>query len=143
MNISFHLTLPQFRDRTKTVTRRLGWHGLVKACARGKRPIIKACENCHGLKAGEKMQMMGLIRVTSARFERLDKLLEFPDYGRREVIREGFPEMSHDEFVNFFIRAHANKQKPTTKKTTKKTMIVRIEFEYLDGEGSATPYLQP
>jgi len=126
-SISFALTVPQFQDRSKSVTRRLAWDSLVEACARGAKPILRACEKCQGLKKGEKAVVLGYIRVVSARKEQLSKMLDNPDYGRREVIKEGFPEMAPEEFVDFFVKSHPDKANPTTKKT----FVTRIQFEYL------------
>ena len=45
------------------------------------------------------------------------------EYGKQEVIKEGFPEMTPLEFVNFFCRSHKNCQEDTH--------VTRIEFEYI------------
>src|SRR5690606_39615229 len=101
-NISFALTTNQVRARAKTVTRRLGWADLQP----GTR--LQACEKCMGRKRGEPLVKLAIIEVVNVRRERLDRLID-PDnreYGFKEVIREGFPDLSPAEFVTFFCRSH-------------------------------------
>ena len=112
-NISFSLTTDQFKARTKTVTRRLGWKTLKPG------DILMGCEKCMGLKPGEKIVHLGRIRVVSVRRETLGKILGNPD----EVIREGFPHQTPGGFVKMFC-LHMRCRPSTT--------ITRIEFEYLD-----------
>jgi hypothetical protein len=115
-NISFALTTKQFRDRTKTVTRRLGWLKLKVG------DELQGCVKRMGLKPGEKIEKLGRIRVTSLRRERLDAMNEAV-YGNAEAIKEGFPNMTGWAFVNHF--CDNMKCKPSTE-------VTRIEFEYLD-----------
>lgn len=63
--MSFSLTTPQVLARTKTVTRRIGWWYL----RRGQ--ILRAIEKGQGLKKGEKVRLLGFIRILSTRTERL------------------------------------------------------------------------
>ena len=109
-HISFALTTQQFRDQTKTVTRRLGWEGLTAGT------LLMGCEKCMGLRKGEKVNRLGVIRVLSVRREVLDTITE------AEVEREGFPGMSPEEFVAMFCR-HNNSRRWTS--------VTRIEFEYV------------
>jgi hypothetical protein len=109
--ISFALTLEQFGDGSKDVTRRVGWKSL-KAGA-----VLEAVEKAQGLKKGERVKRLGLIRVKSVRRERLCKIT------RREVAREGFPGMQKHKFVAMFCRSH--------KGTEPLSYITRIEFEKL------------
>lgn len=99
-NISFSMTTPQFLAGTKDVTRRLGWENLKAG------DTLRAVKKCMGLKKGEKMEPLGLIRVVDVRRETLDIISTDLVYGRREVDREGFPEMGINEFVMFFCRGH-------------------------------------
>lgn len=117
MNISFSKTTAQFRARTKTVTRRTGWHKLKTG------QILVACEKCQGLKKGERVVKLGRIRVISHRWEPLRRMVDEPEYGRQEVVREGFPDMSPAEFVEFFCKF--NRCEP-------EEMVNRIEFAYMD-----------
>lgn len=118
-NISFSLTTPQFKARTKTVTRRLGWCDLKV----GDR--LMGCEKCMGRKKGEPLVRLGEIEVLNVRRERLDAMLDVcrPDYGVREVVAEGFPAMRVRDFVKFFCESH--------KGCTPETIVTRIRFRYV------------
>ena len=121
MNISFSLTTPQVQAQTKTVTRRIG--------KREYHPgqILQAVEKARGLKKGEHVVGIGKIRVLSVHRQWLNEIVYDRKYGEQEVVREGFPDMTPFEFVEFFCRTHPG-CKPWT-------IVQRIEFEYLDGEG--------
>jgi hypothetical protein len=116
-NISFMLTTNQFLQRTKHVTRRLGW----KNCKTGD--VLMGCEKCQGLKPGQKLVRLGPIRVVSARREPLVKMINLPVYGQDEARLEGFPLMDGAAFVEMFC-AHMS--------CTPATEVTRIQFEYLD-----------
>lgn len=116
MNISFALTTRQFRERTKDVTRRLGWQLLKPGT------ILCAVEKGQGIKKGEHVIHMGTIRVLSVRREPLDKMWRDPIYGISEVVREGFPKMTPPEFVKMFCKHN---------QITEEKTVTRIEFEYL------------
>jgi hypothetical protein len=113
-NISFSLTSPQFLQGRKDVTRRLGWLYLKTG------DILMACEKCMGRRPGEPLVRLGPLEVLSVRREPLSDLLKDPAYGREECRREGFPEMSPEEFVAFFCRTHPP--------CTRDTPVTRIEF---------------
>jgi hypothetical protein len=110
-NMSFMLTTAQVRNRTKTVTRRLGWRNLKIG------EIVKAVEKCQGLKKGEKIKPICKIRVTDIRSEDLAMIT------RRDCIKEGFPEHTPAEFTRMFCATH--------KGCTPETLVTRIEFEYV------------
>jgi len=120
MNISFALTTPQFRSRTKDVTRRLGWRKVKLG------QILNGIEKGQGLKKGEHPVHLGQIRVKSARREALNLISKNLDYGFRETEREGFsdPHPCHcpSAFVEMFCKHNG---------CTPETEITRIEFEYL------------
>jgi hypothetical protein len=116
-NISFSFTKEQFRKRTKTVTRRLGWKNLKTGT------ILCAVEKAQGLKKGEKIVRMGLIHVVDARQESLYAITDDIEYGKIEVIKEGFPDMSPDQFFTFFVDTHDFDYPHEN--------VTRIEFEYL------------
>lgn len=114
-NISFALTTDQIRNRTKTVTRRLGWKNLKKG------DILNACVKCMGLKKGEKPEKLCQIRVVDVEFEPLWALAGTP-YGTLEARKEGFPAMTGKEFVSMFCE---------NMRCQPETEVTRIEFEYL------------
>jgi hypothetical protein len=122
-NISFALTTDQIRNRTKTVTRRLGWKNLKPG------EILQACVKCMGLKPGEKIERLGLIRVVSVRQEALNVIAADLGYGFDETTKEGFP-FGHgkhwpSEFVDMFCRSMG---------CDPDAEVTRIEFEYMESE---------
>lgn len=111
-NISFSLTTDSIRDRTKTVTRRLGWKKLKAG------DVLNACVKCMGLKPGEKIERICQIRVVGVRQEPLCSITNEPN----GAAKEGFPLLSESAFVLMFCE-HM--------RCTPETVVTRIEFEYL------------
>ena len=109
-NISFALTIAQFRDRKKSVTRRLGWKFLYPG------DELMGVEKSQGVKAGE-IARLGPILVTGVRREPLSSITP------RDVIAEGFPGMSPAEFVAMFSQ---------NMKCRSDDEVTRIEYKYLD-----------
>ena len=116
-NMSFALTTQQFRDQTKTVTRRKNWEFLKPG------DLVMGCVKCMGLKPGEKIERLGLIRIVSLRREPLNHMELRLDYGWREVSLEGFPKMHPDNFVDMFCRHMGGDSTQ---------IITRVEFEYVE-----------
>lgn len=110
-NMSFMLTTDQIRDRSKTVTRRLGWRNLKV----GER--LQACEKCQGRRSGEPLVKLAVIEVVSVRPEPLW------DMAKEDCAAEGFPGLSPDEFVSMFC-VHMGCDAGET--------VNRIEFKYVD-----------
>jgi len=110
-NMSFMLTTAQVRERTKTVTRRLGWKFLKPG------DVLNACEKCQGLKKGEKVEKICQIKVLNVKREKLRNITN------AEVILEGFKEWDRRGFICMFCAANS---------CSWNEMITRIEFEYLD-----------
>lgn len=110
-NMSFFHTTPQFLAQTKDITRRLGWLSLKPG------DILNACEKCQGLKKGQKIVKLGPIEIVSVRRERLNRITQ------SDVIREGFPEMTPVEFIDFFCKAMG---------VTPRQMVTRIVFRYIE-----------
>lgn len=81
------------------------------------------CVKCMGLKPGEKIERLGLIRVTSVRRERLDRMATEPRYGKLEAIYEGFPELTGFQFVKMFCESMG---------CVPCDLVTRIEFEYVE-----------
>lgn len=113
-HISFSLTEAQFLAGTKDVTRRLGWRTVTPGTQ------LMAARKCMGLKKGEKVHTLGVIKVLTVRREPLRRLIDDPAYGRREVWREGFPDLTPEEFVAFFCRSHPG--------CTPDAIVTRINF---------------
>ena len=112
--MSFSMTADRIRDRSKTVTRRIGWYFL--------RPgdILWACEKCQGLKRGEKVVRICKIQVTSV-CPRL--LCEMPE---ADCALEGYPDLTAAEFVK--------KISDALGVSAEKALMNRIEFKYLPPE---------
>lgn len=111
-NMSFMLTTDQVRRREKTVTRRIGWLFLKPG------DLVQAVEKGMGLKKGETVTRLAVIRVESCRREPLDSITA------DDCRREGFPEMTPAEFVEMFRRSHGRIEPGEP--------INRIEFSYVD-----------
>jgi len=123
-NISFALTTPQFRARIKTVTRRMGWLNAKPG------DVLCGVKKGMGLKPGETVERLSMIRLTDVRRERLRLIIDDLDYGFAETAKEGFPE-GHplhwpSEFVEFFCRSH--------KDCIPGSLVTRLEYEFLDQE---------
>lgn len=110
-NMSFILTTEQIRNRTKTVTRRLGWWFLKPG------DILNACKKCQGLKKGEKIEKICQIRVMSVREERLIQI------NSADTVEEGFPYLTPDEFISMFCKEMG---------CNPWRYVNRIEFEYVN-----------
>lgn len=109
-NMSFMLTKSQIKSRTKDVTRRLGWYFLRPGV------ILNAVEKSMGLKRGEKVVCICQIKVISTKVECLNEIT------KNECSREGFPEMTPEEFISMFCaHNHCNSDH----------WVNRIEFEYI------------
>lgn len=113
-NVAFSLTTAQIRAKTKDVTRRMSSN--LKP-GEHFRAVVKGM----GLKKGEKVQpICELICLRNDR-QPLWRLLSDPEYGREECRREGFPEMTPDQFLAFFCKSHGCEAK---------AVVHRIEFVY-------------
>ncbi len=108
--MSFSLTTRQFRDRTKTVTRRTGWLRLNAG------EHVLGVEKAQGLKKGERQVVMGEIETVSVRREPVSAITQ------EDVVKEGFPEMTPAQFVDFYCKA--NRCLPAD-------LCTRIEFRYV------------
>lgn len=116
MNMSFFMTSAQYRAGTKTVTRRLGWRSIKIGV------VHKAVLKGQGLKRGEKIEVLGQFIPVSSRWEPLQRLLDEPQYGAEEMVREGFPGMSPAQFVSMLCKHY---------KCTPEKEFNRIEFVYV------------
>lgn len=109
-NMSVAMTIPQVKNKTKTVTRRLGWWFL--------RPGDTVClaEKAMGLNIGEKIKKICLVRIVSTRKESLDKITQ------EDCAKEGFPDLQPWGFIDMFCAAM---------RCSAYDVVNRIEFEYL------------
>lgn len=113
-NMSFALTTEQVRNRTKTVTRRVGWR-FAKA-GDVVQPVVKA----QGLKKGERVEKIGgPIRFVTVSREVLG------DIWPQDVHREGFPQMTPRQFVEMFKQHNGG---------LRNQIVTRIQFEYVDDQ---------
>ena len=110
-NISCALTIPQILDGSKTVTRRDGW-GNLKA---GE--LLWAVNKAMGLKAGEHPTRLKLIRVVSTRW------VPLRDITQEEVVREGFPDWTPEQFITFYCAAKKGR--------TPDMLVNRIAFRHM------------
>jgi hypothetical protein len=109
--MSFALTTEQFKNRTKTVTRRSGWGFLESG------DVINGVEKAMGLKKGEKIKRLGQVVVVSTDWEPLNTITQ------EDVIKEGFPHMTPTEFVEFYMSKSGCQADE---------LVNRIEYEYLE-----------
>ena len=110
--MSVSLTEPAVVDRTKTVTRRMGWLNL-KAGDR-----LTLCRKVMGRKRDEPLVRLVDVEVVSVRREPLDQITPW------EVAREGLIPMTPQQFVEFFCDSH--------KGCRPDSLVTRIEWRYLD-----------
>jgi hypothetical protein len=127
MNMSFSMTTEKVLNKTKTITRRLGWRWLVEAVKRGEHPILQPVVKGQGIpKGGHVEKINGPIRVECAVFEPIGWLTNpryySPQLARSEVNAEGFPNLTPAEFVAMFCKHNG---------CTPNTQITRIQFSYV------------
>jgi hypothetical protein len=124
--MSYAMTTEAVLRHEKDVTRRLGWTRLKPG------GLFVPVERAMGLKKGEKhVALWPLCRCVSNTPEVLRRLIDEPEYGRVEMVREGFPGMDPAEFVARFIRMNhldRNTYSPDTQ------VVNRIELEYVHGD---------
>lgn len=117
--MSVALTTSQVAARAKVVTRRLGWwedkHG-----RRLLNPgdLLTLCRKVQGRKPGEPLERLAEVQVMDVTRESLDTITPV------EVHREGFPDMTPADFIQFFCDSH--------KGCTPDTVVTRIHWCYLD-----------
>lgn len=108
--MSFSMTTEQFRNRSKTVTRRLGWANLKRG------DTFMGVVKSQGLKKGEKVQKIHAAECIANTPERLDAITP------TDVMREGFQFMTPAEFVEMFCKHNG---------CTPDTVVNRIFFKHL------------
>lgn len=108
--MSFAMTKGQMLNKTKTVTRRLGW-GSLKAG-----DTLFAVDRVMGFRKGEKPTVLGMLRVTEVHREPLNWI------SQEDVIREGFHDMTASQFIGMFAGHYG---------IAHDAMITRIEFVHV------------
>jgi hypothetical protein len=114
--MSVALTEDAVVNRSKTVTRRLGW----KMLKPGDR--LTLCRKVMGRRKGEPLVRLAEVEVVAASAEPLSWITD------AEVRREGFEDFTRAEFVAFFCE-HM--------KVAPDDEVQRIEWRYLDSETEA------
>ncbi len=109
-NMSFFLTQEQFKNKSKTVTRRNGWKFLKAG------DVVQAVVKGQGIPKGGKVDRLGTIRIVDVRFEPLILIKE------DDCVKEGFPEMKPKEFVEMYCKHNT---------AVPEQVVTRIEFEHL------------
>ncbi|MEH6474438.1 MAG: hypothetical protein V7727_02060 [Sneathiella sp.] len=112
-NMSFMMTVDQFKNRSKTVTRRFGWEFLKPG------DIVCGVAKAMGLKKGEKINRLGYIKILNVRTERLH------DITQDDVIKEGFPHWTPEDFIDLLTSHYT---------VTDDSIVRRIEFEHVESE---------
>lgn len=123
-NMSYFFTTQQFIDYLKDVTRRMGWITLLPGTQ------YSAVLKSQGLKKGEKITKLDDCICISNTPEPLEEIIRRPYRNgnpKSEMEREGFPEKTAEQFVEFFCR-HM--------KVTPETIVNRIEFKRLTPQRS-------
>lgn len=118
--LSVALTEPQVRDRSKSVTRRLGWweDKLGRRLLHPGDPMTLVRKSM-GRKPGEPLVRLAEVGVVDVRREQLVAITP------QDVVREGFPGWTVGEFIDFFCRSM---------RCNPGDLVTRIEFRYLDGD---------
>ncbi len=114
--MSVALTEGAVRNRTKTVTRRLGWLFLKP----GDR--VTLCRKVMGRRKGEPLVRICEVEIVSVRREPLHNITP------EDVVREGFPGWTPGQFIHYF------KQ---NMKCLAVDAVTRIEWRYLDDPEAA------
>ena len=107
--MSFAMSTEAMYEQRKTVTRRQGWQNLQPGT------LLWAVEKGMGLKKGERVRKIGLLRVVH-----VDRL-PIHAIDQRDVDLEGF-DVTPEVFIRFYCRAN---------KVTPDDLCTRIEFEHV------------
>ena len=112
-NMSFAMTTEQAWKKIKKVTRRQAWWNLKPDT------LIQQVVKGMGLKKGEKVERIHVIRILSVEREPVAAIT------LEDVIKEGFPDWTPDQFIDFYCNAH---------RMDPEEECNRIEFEYVEPE---------
>lgn len=114
--MSCALTIEQVRARTKTVTRRAvdTWAALDV----GDELVL--IEKGMGLRKGERHVVLAVVEIVSVSVEPLGSI------SAADVTREGFPDMSVDDFCRMWLISHKHRHDDNPNAV----LCRRIEWEY-------------
>ena len=112
--MSFSKTEQQLLDGTKTQTRRMGWKGLKAG------EQVLAVRQVMGMNRGESQYPLCVIEILDVRRERLC------DVTQEDVVAEGFPDWTPEQFVAFFVAFNKQCNKYTVVNVIKFKEVKRI-----------------
>lgn len=127
MSVAF--TEPAVLARIKTVTRRAGWW----EDKNGRRIVhpgdtLTLCRKVMGRKKGEPLVRLTEVEIVNVRREGLYELIRSGDYGRQEMILEGFRGMDPADFIRkYFTEAQ---------KIHIMDDVTRIEWRYVETQSA-------
>lgn len=111
--MSFAATTEQFRDGSKSVTRRCGW-----THARAGQRVL-AVEKARAVRVEDRVEL-GIVEFVDVRREPLEAITA------EDVVAEGFPGMTPEEFVTMFCRLN---------RCERNVSVTRIVFRRVEREG--------
>ena len=120
------MTVDAVLAQTKPVTRRHvdTWKNLQPGSE------LTLIEKGMGLKKGEKQVILAEVVIVSVRVEPIRLMTSDIVYGRQEVVLEGLPHMTPEEFVTFWLRGHGYRDGLNTDGAPLPINCRRIEWEY-------------
>jgi hypothetical protein len=123
--MSCSMTVDQVRDRTKTETRRAWW--TWKDLQPGEHLLL--IEKGMGLPKGAKQVVLAEVEVVG------NDSVRMCDISPAEVAAEGFPHMTPDEFVAFWMRGHGLRFGYGDGGVLRTFVVRRISWRYVDDQG--------
>lgn len=122
--MSVRFTADAVIERRKTVTRRKGWWRRDGSPLVTPGDELRLVRQAMGLRKGETVEELARVRVTAIGREPLRALLtDAPVYGRVEMVREGFPGLPPQEFIDRYF---------TPQGIGLNDDVTRIQWEYLN-----------
>lgn len=121
--MSVRFTEDAVRERRKTVTRRKGWWRRDGSPLVTPGDELRLVRQSMGLRKGETVEEIARVRVVAISREPLRAILaDVPVYGRVEMLREGFPGLHPQEFIDRYFTPQGIRPEDD---------ITRIQWEYL------------
>ncbi len=121
------MTVDAVLAQTKPVTRRHvdTWKTLKPG------DQLTLIEKGMGLRKGEKQVILAEVVIVDVRVEPIRLMTSDIAYGRQEVVLEGLPHMTPEEFVAFWLRSHGYRDGLNAGGTPLPINCRRIEWRYL------------